>query len=61
MVVDVDMLGPVINMLIAYQCERCLVVPLNLGRRSRLVDLVLDNSHPFKVVANKLYKSEVSK
>ena len=55
------MLGPVMNMLIAYQCERCLVVPLNLGRRSRLIDLVLDNSYPFKVVANELCKSEVSK
>ena len=55
------MLGPVINMLVAYQYERCLVIPLNLGGRSRLVDLVLDNSHPFKVVANELYESEVSK
>ena len=55
------MLGPVINMLIAYQYKRCLVIPLNLGGRSRLIDLVLDNSYPFKVVANKLYKSEVSK
>ena len=61
MVVNVDMLGPVINMLVAYQCERCLVIPLNLGGRSRLIDLVLDNSHPFKVVANKLCESEVSK
>ena len=49
------------NMLVAYQCKRCLVVPLNLGGRSRLMDLVLDNSYPFKVVANELYKSEVSK
>ena len=55
------MLGPVINILIAYQCERCLVISINLGRRSRFIDLVLDNSYPFKVVANKLCESEVSK
>lgn len=60
-VVNVDILGPVVDILIAYQYQRCLVVPLNLYRRGRLVYFVFDNTHPFKVVANKLRKSEVSK
>ena len=49
------------NILVAYQYKRCLVISLNLGRRSRFIDLVFDNSYPFKVVANKLCESEVSK
>ena len=31
-VVDVDVFRPIVDMLIAYQGERCLVIPLNLSR-----------------------------